>query len=233
MSIIADLDFEVGDLSEYSSTSGAGQSAQAAAAMAGTNYGHQIIISSTTARYGQFTLGTADTSGKFRIRYYFDPNSITMANGDQFTQLIVRSAAGNSVALVDITFVTGTGYRVKASGYNDDSSATGTSFYTFTDAAHFIEIYLTRATTSSSNDGSLLLQVDGVDQQTLSALDNANRFSDFSYFRLGAPFGLDAGTSGTIYYDQIVANNDGNPIGPVASGIAIPVLLAQYRQRRN
>src|SRR3990167_10886063 len=64
--------------------------------------------------------------------------------------------------------------------------------------------------------------VDGVDQGTLTGLDNYNLMADLSFlFRVGATTGIDAGTSGTFYLDELVANDDGSVIGAAGPSASV------------
>ena len=80
------------------------------------------------------------------------------------------------------------------------------------DAPHYIEAYLRRATSPTSSDGSFLLQIDGTDKGTAVG-DNYDRASVFDKLYIGPDAGIDAGTTGTIYIDEIVINDTGDVIG--------------------
>ena len=64
------------DLSEFTYTrvDGGDLYWTADAALAGTSGGMACLIDDTTAIYGSYTLGTANTSGVIRLRFYIDPN---------------------------------------------------------------------------------------------------------------------------------------------------------------
>ena len=87
-------------------------------------------------------------------------------------------------------------------------------YYTITDAPHYIEMYLIRSTGAGDSNGSLQLWVDGVSKETLTGKDNYDIFTDVGQVRMGAILGVDAGTSGTFYLDELVVNDDGGAIGP-------------------
>jgi len=222
MSVIVDIDHEIGDLTEYTSTvtDGGDLSVAAAAALAGTVYGLNVLIDDTTAIYG-IKSGLNDTSGKLRARFYIDPNTLTMATDDQFIVWRAQNTSTASLAKVDLYRSAAPAYRIQVTIFNDAGAGTASSFYTITDEPHYIEIYLQRAATSISSDGSLQLWIDGVSKQTISGIDNYDRFPNFDIIHLGAIANLDAGTSGTLYLDQLVVNDDGSEIGayvPPAAG---------------
>lgn len=218
--VLVDIDHETGDLSQYTSTvtDGGDLSVTGSAAMAGTNYGLSVMIDDTVSIFGAVTLGTPDTSGKLRARFYLDPNSLTMSNttGHYIFNTKHTTSSGNDLCEVSL-YRSGAGeYQIQAHMYLDSGTAV-TSAYTISDAPHYIEIYLQRATNSTSNDGSLQLWIDGVSKETLSGRDNYDRFVSFGYCKMGATFGVDATTGGTYYMDELVVNNDGSEIGPAVS----------------
>jgi hypothetical protein len=71
MAVVADIDLESGDLSEFSGTvtDGGDLSVTQAAALAGSEYGLQCVIDDTTAVYGYVLLGSPNTSGLFVIGF--------------------------------------------------------------------------------------------------------------------------------------------------------------------
>jgi hypothetical protein len=62
------------------------------------------------------------------------------------------------------------------------------------------------------NNGSLTFWIDGVQQASLTGVDNDTRRID--RVRLGAVSGLDSGTSGTYYFDAFESRKQ-TYIGPV------------------
>ncbi|HJS18176.1 MAG TPA: right-handed parallel beta-helix repeat-containing protein, partial [Anaerolineales bacterium] len=73
--------FESGDLSAWSgsATNGAHLGVSPAAALAGS-FGMQVQINGTTALYVNDASPNAEP--RYRVRFYFDPNSVTLASGD-------------------------------------------------------------------------------------------------------------------------------------------------------
>lgn len=223
MTVIIDIDHEAGDLSEWSSTvnDGGDLSAAVGAALAGSSYGMEVLIDDTTAIYGIYTLGTDDTSGVVRIRFYFDPNSITMGNSNHFIGALRSSS---NIATIKMEYDSGTGYAIQAQLVAEGGTVS-TSYYPITDAPHYIEIQVVRATTISSLDGTLDLWIDGDHKEQLVD-DNFNIFTLFRQLRLGATSGIDSTTSGSYYIDEIVVNNDGSEIGAVGGGGSTETLTA-------
>ena len=214
MAVIFDIDHEAGNLSEYNSTvtDSGDLSAHADAALAGTGYGLNCLIDGTGSIYGQLTLSSTYTD--FRFRFYFDPNSLTMGQYEAFhVAFIYTSASPWSVARIAYT---ATGELV-FEPFNDPGNLSP-NYAAITDAPHYIEVYGHRAATNVSADGTYEWWVDGVSKSIWTGVDNYDLFAMFQLFRIGAVNGVDAGTSGTIYLDELVIRDDSTEIGPVEEG---------------
>ena len=210
MAILNDVDLELGTTAEFSATSG-NVSATTAARMAGTAYGLKVDIAGVGNNYA--TVNYADSvTGKHRNRFYFDPNTLTMANNDTFTLAYAQSSTPATYYLVVVT-MSGGGYYIRGAIVNDAAAITYTTNYLISDAPHRIEVYVQQAATDVSSDGSLAFYIDGVLMETITGKDNYDRMSNDAYTQLGAVSAM-AGTSGSIYIDQIVINDDGAEIGP-------------------
>ena len=193
--IFAD-DFESGDLSAWSSSNtGQGDlSVSSAAALVGSQ-GLQAVINDTSAIY--LTDDTPDAEPRYRARFYFDPNSISMASGD--AHFIFKGFTG-ATQILQVKFRNFSGvYQLRANLLNDSSNWVITNWFTISDAPHFIELDWRAATAMGANDGGLTLWIDGTQQADLTGVDNDTRRIDRA--RLGALSGVDAGTSGTYYFD--------------------------------
>lgn len=224
MSIIIDIDHEGGDLSEYSSTAtDAGSlSVAAGAALASSNYGLSCVIDDNNLIYGQATLGTANTSGTMRLRFYIDPNTISMGNNDVFSVLIAFNSSNFGVVNVQLLYGNSS-YKISPFVVDDAGSSVSLGTHVITDEPHYIELKLTRATSDSANNGTAEVWIDGTSKQSSTTLDNYNRFVNLSYVRIGAVQGIDTTTRGTIYLDELIVNDDGNLIGPATGAITIPL----------
>lgn len=225
MSVIIEINLET-DLSEFTSTvtdSGdlAWSNDATAQAVAGTSGAMSCLIDDTTAIYGQKSV-SENTSGKLRARFYVDPNTLTMANNNRFLLLFAFSSA-TYICNVDLSYATGVGYRTSITIYNDAGAGSYSADYAITDAPHYIEMYLIRSTNATSNDGSMALWVDGTLKETITGIDNYDRFNNFNIVQLGAVSSIDSGTSGTFYLDELVVNDDGSEIGPVSSDTPLTV----------
>lgn len=228
-----DIDLEEGDLSDFSSNEndGGDLSAHADGAMAGTSYGMKLVIDDTTNIYGAKTQGAIGTS-HFRMRFYLDTNSLIMAQSDQFTFLYAYTNNAPWTLQYFTLYCPSVGtYRIGCFPVNDAGALTE-DYETITDAAHYIEIYIKRATDADDSDGTVEWWIDGVSKGTWSNVDNYDVFADTFLFRFGAFSTIDAGTSGTFYMDEILANNDGTLIGPHTEG-GIGAKAGWYNYQQN
>ena len=147
------------------------------------------------------------------MRFYFDPNSIAMASGD--AHYIFNGFTGTSPAVLGIQFRHSSGaYQLRAGLLNDSSAWVNTTWFTISDAPHFIELDWRAATAAGANNGGLTLWIDGVQKADLTGVDNDTRRID--RIRMGAISGIDTGTRGTYYFDAFQSMRQ-SYIGP-ASG---------------
>jgi hypothetical protein len=210
------ITFETGDLTQFdATTTPVGLNsivANAASAMYG-NFGMQANIVDQNAVYGVVTVTNAS---RLRLGFYFDPNGITMANGDKF-RICGGGTAGDSDYAIELSY-DGANIQVRID-VDTDGGFVDSPPFTISDDKHWIEIDCFIAANPGDNDGFAKLWVDSIsgspDTESLN-LDNDTR--DFDDINLGAGDGLDAGTSGTPYFDQLTWNVNGDPIGPPPSG---------------
>jgi hypothetical protein len=226
MSVVATIDFSTGDLTQFTTTvtDGGEISAAAGAALAGTNYGMSVLIDDTTAAFGRKVLAAAYPT--LRYRFYIDPNSLTMADTNEFRVMNVNQSGGSYYSPTYINlYMTGGNYTLRLFQCRDTSGGVvATDNCTITDAPHYVEVNMVSAATSSSSDGSYQWWVDDVDQGTLTGVDNYNIMNDNALRLLwGAQSNIDVGTSGTFYLDELIANNDGGAIGPLATSTPLTV----------
>nr|MDQ3004853.1 DNRLRE domain-containing protein [Chloroflexota bacterium] len=210
--------FESGNLSAWtSSTTDSGDlSVSMTAAMKGT-YGMQAVLDDTNTIY--VTDDNPNAEPRYRARFYFDPNSITMASGD--AHFIFKGFSGASTDVFQVEFRYSSGnYEIRARVLNDASAWTNSNWFIISDASHYIEVDWRAATSSGANDGYLTLWIDGTQQANLTGMDNDTWRVDRA--RLGALSGMDAGTNGTYYFDAFESRRS-TYIGPVALG-PLPVL---------
>jgi len=201
--------FESGSLSAWTSstTDGGDLSVNASAALVG-NQGLRAVINNTTAIY--VTDDNPNSEIRYRARFYFDPNSIVMSNGN--ANYIFYGYTGTSTDVLRIEFRRSSGaYQLQAAARNDKSSWSASNWFTISDAPHFVELDWRASTAAGANNGSLTFWIDGVQQANLTGIDNDTRRID--RVRLGAVSGLDSGTLGTYYFDAFESRKQ-TYIGP-------------------
>jgi hypothetical protein len=189
--------FESGNLSAWASNStDAGDlSVSPSAALVGSQ-GLQAVIDDVNAIY--VTDDRPNAERHYRMRFYFDPNSLAMANGD--SHLIFRGYSGTKTVVTRVEFGFSAGsYQIKAAVMSDGSTWTETNWFPISDAPHFIELDWRAATLVGVNNGGLSLWIDGVQQADLIYIDNDTWRLD--RVQLGALASLDAGTRGSYYFD--------------------------------
>lgn len=218
------------DLSEFDSTvtDGGDLSQSAAAALAGTSGGLSLLIDDTTYIYGRKNI-TLSTS-YLRFRFYIDINSLTMADGDNFRVVSINCSASPWLLTYISLIRSGAAYLIQVVANADNGAGRVLASVVVSDAEHYIEVMVKKASSDSANDGEIHWWIDGVFQSSRTDLDSYDGWSVVNSARLGA-HSLDAGTTGTFYLDEFKANDDGGEIGAVVAGGAAPQ-MAYYRRRR-
>jgi len=102
-------------------------------------------------------------------------------------------------------------------GYGTDTGTSFSGYKDITDAPHYVEIHYVRATDVGSSDGTCQWWIDGVSQDTFTNLDNYDVFAQLQHLQMGLIYGTLTGASGTYYLDELVVNDDGSEIGPLAT----------------
>lgn len=189
--------FESGNLSAWTAslTNGGNLSVSPGAALTGSS-GLQATFNNTNAMYVRDDSPNAEP--RYRARFYFDPNSITMTSGD--THIFFQGNVGTTIGVVRGTFRFYSGqYQVRFSLIDDGTTWLNTLWFTLSDAPHALEIDWAAATAAGANNGFLTLWIDGVQKASLTGIDNDTRRVDRVY--LGPPSGVDAGTQGAYFFD--------------------------------
>lgn len=230
MADIVGLNFNDGTLDGFDSVStgrGAALSVTSPAALAGSEYGLRMDAPNDSAwAYGTKLL--AWTTQVLRFRYYLDLNSIAMISGNSWYH--IAFVAGGSLRIyVRTNYLTSSTVNFSAFFITDTGSHSGGQIGPIvlnTNEAYWIEIQTIRADTNVSANGSIEMWVNGVQQGIRTGIDIYD-YSRPDGVRLGGS-GLDAGTSGSIYIDELVVNDDGSEIGPVIN--FTPAILLPRRQ---
>ena len=221
--VISADSFESGDFSAWtgSSTDNGNLSLSASAALVNSK-GLQVVIDDANSVY--VADDRPNVEPRYRARFYFDPNSITMSTGEAFNIFI--GFVGSNTAVMRVEFGRSSNvYVVRASVLNDGSAWVSTLWSTMSDAPHFIEIDW-RAASSGANNGGITLWIDGTQQADLTNVDNDSRRID--RVRLGAVTGIDGGTRGTVFFDAFESRRQTyiGPAGSVSRPTSTPISVA-------
>ena len=195
--------FESGSFSAWSANSNNGGrlSVSAGAALEG-NYGLQAAFSNTTNMLVRNDSPNAET--RYRARFYFNPNSISMATGDNITLLQGLDAGSNIVLSIQFNR-SSTGYQLRARSHDSGSAVfVNTPYVTISNAVHTVEV-------DWGNDGHLTFWIDGIQQANLTGINNS--IYKIETIRLGAPNVSITGTSGSFYIDAFESRRS-TYIGP-------------------
>ena len=199
--------FESGSFSAWSSsTTGGGDLSVTAAAKNSGTFGMQAVINDNTALY--VTDDTPAAEPRYRARFYYNPNGIAMAAGDLFYVFQGLNSGGTVVVRLPVR-LNGTQYQVRGAVRTDGGTYTSTVWIPITGWSA-IELDWQAASAPGANDGHLTMWVNGVQQATLTGIDNDTMRVDSG--RLGAN-NVATGTRGTIFFDDFVSHRQ-TYIGP-------------------
>jgi len=209
------ITFESGDKSEFDSEDNAADTAvNETAAMVGT-YGYQITIDGAGTRTAGY-ITTSISTNVIRFRFYYDVNSLTVGASDNFYgPHLYTDGSHDSIQFMGFfqwQYKSGS-HQVRVFAIEDDGGNQDTGWDLITDEPHYFEVMIERESTSSAADGTLTLWIDGVQTGDAPAnVENYALFPTFDEFALGFD-SLDAGTTGSVYFDDLVINDDGCIIG--------------------
>ena len=144
---------------------------------------------------------TPNTEPRYRVRFYFDPNSIAMVSGDGHNLLLGYSGSATFTSVLRVGFQRSSSstYQVRVGLLNDSGTWINSSWFTISDAPHPIELDWRAATGAGANNGGLTFWIDGTQKANLTGVDNDTQRID--RVQLGAAAGIDSGTRGTYYFD--------------------------------
>ena len=189
--------FEAGNLSAWSSgsTGGGDLSVSNSAVLVGS-FGLQGVINNNTSLY--VTDDTPNAEQRYRARSYFDPNSITMTNGN--AHYIFYGYSGTTTVVLRVEFrYSSPNYQLRAALLNNSGTWFNTNWFNISDAPHPVEIDWQAATAAGANNGHLTWWTDGTQHANLTGISNNTWRID--RVRLGPVSGVDTGTRGTHYLD--------------------------------
>jgi hypothetical protein len=190
--------FESGDFSAWSAatTGGSDLSVSAAATLSGS-WGMQALIDDNGPLF--VTTSSPANEPRYRARFHFHPNGVSMATNDTHVIFDGKSASGATVVRVEFRW-NGKKRQIRAGTAKDGTAFQSTAWRPITNAWHPIELDWRASTSAGANNGTLTLWIDGAQVATLAGVDNDTRRVDSA--RLGAVDGIDTATRGTTYFDE-------------------------------
>jgi hypothetical protein len=147
---------------------------------------------------------------RYRARFWFNPNGMTMATNDAHYVFDAKNGSGTTVLRVEFRW-NGKKYQVRAAAAKDGTAFAVTTWFAITNAWHAIELDWRASSAPGANSGGLTLWLDGGQKADLTSIDNDTRRVESA--RLGVLDGLDAGTHGTEYFDKFESRRS-TYIGP-------------------
>ena len=192
-------DFETGDLSRWSevAVSGSGSiSASPSAALEGS-FGLAAEIQSGDL-FERVGTSWSEADRALSVRFAFDPNSLDVPPGN-FTLLQVYGPQGSPMSLRIRRGAPG--YHLRLVATKDDGTFANGSWQVVPDSPQTLTLEWRAATAPGSPDGFVRLWAGSTLFEEISSLENASQIAQG--LRLGAVFGLDSGTVGVSYFDDV------------------------------
>jgi len=212
-------DFEDGTTDAWSSVTDADSdmTVAEAAALHGT-YGLNFLIDDQNDMWCQDDTPNAET--RYRCRFYFDPNSLSMSNNNEF-YLTLGFGSGSCFNLKFIYLDAVGGYRLVSTIYPDTGWTD--SNYDISDGLHCIETDWKASSAPGANDGFFRTWVDGELVGDTQDVDNDTK--DLGSVRFGVHSTISAGLSGTVYLDDFASNITGDEIGAFPANLYSNILF--------
>ncbi len=205
---------ETGDLSEFDVVSdpGGNLTVTGPAALVGS-YG---IDFDTTPQVGGHGENDISDSQSFSATFWIDTNGITMGSGDAMPVFILWDS--DTIACFDIgLYGHTTDYRLRGRIiYNDPYGSAFTPLINIDDGPHFVRVEWRAGSGPGHDDGYLKLWVDDQYGEKIG-FDNDERIGAKAGF--GVIWGIDPGTSGTLYLDHLSAFTDQPSLGGYLAGV--------------
>ncbi len=195
--------FESGDFSAwFGLNTGNGDLYVCAAAAMEGSYGACVDVVSQK-RKQMWDQSMTDAS-RYRTRFYFDPNGLSMGNNEKIRLMQLRTGVDTiRPAFVQVRYIGG-GYEIRMRAQTDAGVTLSGSWYPIADAAVAIEIDWMAATGDGDDNGYVTLWLNGVEMGTISGIDNdtlrVNEVKLGFTSRLGTKI-----ISGTFYLDAFVS----------------------------
>jgi RHS repeat-associated protein len=196
-------DFESGDLSKWSgAVTNSGNLAVSTEAADQGLYGLKVNISGTSSMYARYYPPILED--EYHAQFRFHPNSLSLANGKAH-YIYEGSTSSTGARLIRLEILSeNSEYKLRVQVRKDDGTYVNTGKYTISNDWHTIQVGWKAASTDGNNDGMAKLWIDDVLMESLTGVDNDLVL--LNEIRLGAPSGLDTGTSGSMLFDDFTAH---------------------------
>jgi len=161
-------------------------------------------------KYFLLEIGVTDCA----YRFYFDPNSVASLSGTGVIFKTGEEATGYRGIAMYLTY-SSSNYKLCMGAAPDSGTVSWATSFVITDAPHYIEMVLHRASTDGGTDGWAKVYVDGVEQAAAcekTGLANYNVFIHQNRMMIGYDTGSTTAT-GDFFVDQVKMNKTGTLIG--------------------
>jgi hypothetical protein len=202
------------DLGEYDQLVGSEDLSQSgAAALGGSAGGMAVALNDQSTHYGEAQFD-ALLAPAYRYRFYLDPNGLTMLNWKNF--VIGRTRSGwTARQWVVLRYRDGL-HELRLVVRDDGNTVHYSAYQVISDAEHYVEVLVRHASSAAAEDGLAVMTVDGAQSIQLAGLDLYDADKRPNNIQLGAVSGVDAGTSGMLYLDELILKDAEDVIGPAA-----------------
>lgn len=225
MATIFEITHDIGTDDEYDAKVGdpdGDLSVTKAAALAGTAYGLSCLVDDLVNKSYRKDFTAPPASGYIALRFHIDPNTLTMsAENEDILGVIGIGCEPNepdTLWRIQLGMTLGGNYILECQPRHDGGKLAASTCQ-ITDAPHWAEVHVQRATSDVASNGHVRWWVDDVLQDTWLNVDNWDLFAAIDDMRCGAD-SMDAGTSGTFYLDEIKITD----VDSLMGSYALPVI---------
>lgn len=182
---------------------GANLAVNAGAALRGA-FGFQITaVGAGSEAYGVLSGPNGETF--FYLEYWFDPNSLTMAGGNDFVIVRAISPGAGGYGYQAALNYNGANYGVLYAVQRDSGVPLVAAATIILDAPQFHQWYWKASSAAGANNGYVKFYINGALAKQNVNIDNDTH--NITSVQAGAVLGVDAGTSGPFFMDNIGWSN--------------------------
>jgi len=169
----------------------------------------EILVAGAGRRaYTEKAVTIAENS--FGVSLYINVDSLTMANAEEFHFILFDNSAPDFIWDGQLNYTAATEkYAILVSFIDDASAPHSTARYDLEAGDNHVVIVSQRASTAVASDGRGDLYLNGAFCESQTGIDNYDYYGLIDGIRVGMVSGVDAGTSGNFYCDEVYVF-DGN-----------------------